>query len=289
MTQTLVRLESVAEARAWCAAARQAGGGLGFVPTMGALHEGHLDLVREARESEGRVVVSIFVNPLQFGDLGDLTKYPRDFERDADLLAEAGAAMVFTGTTLEFFGTDDLESVEREDPGPNALGLEGQHRPGHFEGVATIVRALFDVVRPTRAFFGAKDFQQTLVVRALAERMGYPEIEVCATVREADGLALSSRNARLDGAARERALALSRALFAVRAAWTAGERDAEQLTRVLQATLDVPGVDVEYAVVRDPRAFSAVATGSLRQARAVIAAVVGGVRLIDNLALHETS
>jgi pantoate--beta-alanine ligase len=225
------------------------------------------------------------VNPLQFDDPADLARYPRDFAGDAALLEGAGAAMVFTGTVEGFFGRSELAEIPREDPGPAARGLEGAHRRGHFEGVATIVRRLFELVRPTRAFFGAKDFQQTLVVRHLAGRLGYPAIEVCPTVREADGLALSSRNARLDEDARRSALTLSRALFQARAAWVEGVRDADALRELLAAELDVPGVQVEYADVRDPARFDEPASGRMEHARALVAAVVGGVRLIDNLAL----
>ncbi|MEX1026119.1 MAG: pantoate--beta-alanine ligase [Planctomycetota bacterium] len=291
---TLERLDDAAAVERWSRTRRAARRTLGFVPTMGALHEGHLTLVRRALESEGVCAVSIFVNPLQFDDSADLARYPRDFERDAELLERAGASLVFTGTLASFFGTDDPKRVEREVPGPAARVLEGASRPGHFDGVATIVRRLFELVRPTRAFFGEKDFQQTLVVRSVAERLGFPAIEVVPTVREPDGLALSSRNARLDAAGRERALALSRGLFAARAAWRAGERVAAPLAALLRAPLDAAALDVEYAVVRDPERFIEVPApdGALERARALVAAFVdapgGRVRLIDTLELSST-
>ncbi|MEC8495859.1 MAG: pantoate--beta-alanine ligase, partial [Planctomycetota bacterium] len=281
----LVRLDSVEAGRAWCAASAAEGGTLGFVPTMGALHEGHLELVRRASRENDRVCVSIFVNPLQFNDPADLERYPRDFAGDARMLAAAGCSMVFTGTLEQFFpeGAD----AARRDPGLAALGLEGEFRPGHFEGVATIVDRLFDVVGPTRAYFGAKDFQQCLVVEELARsRGGVPEIVRCPTVRSSGGLALSSRNALLEGEARADALVLSRALAVTRSAWDQGLRDADALAGTLRVALEHPGVEVEYAEVRDPGAWTADApSGLMERAVALVAAQVGGVRLIDNMEL----
>lgn len=283
----LLAFETVDEARLWCDASRGAGGTLGFVPTMGALHQGHLELVRRAARENDRVCVSVFVNPLQFNDPGDLDRYPRDFTGDARLLGAAGCSMVFTGTLDEFFpeGVDAM----RVAPGPAAEGLEGTFRPGHFEGVATIVNRLFDVVQPTRAYFGAKDFQQCLVVEALSEaRGGRPEIVRCPIVRSPKGLALSSRNELLTPEARDTALALSRALDVARVAWREGIRDAEALEEALAAQLDVPDVQLEYAEIRDPNAWTADAPrGRLERAVALVAAEVGGVRLIDNTVLHE--
>jgi pantoate--beta-alanine ligase len=282
-----------ASASTWCARERAAGRTLGFVPTMGALHEGHLGLVRRAARENGRACVSIFVNPLQFDDPRDYARYPRDFEADRRLLEGAGAAMVFSGTPAQFFPeagarAADLAGLARRDPGPAARGLEGEHRPGHFAGVATIVARLFELVQPARAYFGEKDFQQALVVRDLARELGYPEIVVCPTSRDADGLARSSRNALLPGEARGTALALSRALFAAREAWRRGERDARRLRAILRQALDVPGLELEYAEIRDEARFEAEpAGGPLERPRALIAARVGGVRLIDNLSLSD--
>ena len=249
---------------------------------------GALELVRRASRENDRVCVSIFVNPLQFNDPADLERYPRDFAGDARMLAAAGCSMVFTGTLEQFFpeGAD----AARRDPGPAALGLEGEFRPGHFEGVATIVDRLFDVVGPTRAYFGAKDFQQCLVVEELARsRGGAPEIVRCPIVRSSGGLALSSRNALLEGDAREDALVLSRALAVTRSAWDQGLRDADALAGTLRVALEHPGVEVEYAEVRDPGAWAAEApSGLMERAVALVAAKVGGVRLLDNMELSAT-
>ena len=285
----LARLDSPAEARAWCEAARAAGATIGFVPTMGALHEGHLELVRRAAMENDLACVSVFVNPLQFNDPADLEKYPRDFEGDARLLAGVGCAMVFTGSLEGFFPGElvdgRLPAAAHVPPGPSAEGLEGEFRPGHFEGVATIVDRLFDVVEPTRAYFGAKDFQQCLVVQHVADRRGgAPEIVRCPTVREATGIAMSSRNALLDDGARETARALHRGLTAAKAAWAAGDRDAGSLSQQLKDGVSAPGVELEYAEVRDPQRWTAAApSGALERAVGLVAANVGGVRLIDNM------
>lgn len=273
-------------ARHWCAAQRAAGARIGFVPTMGALHEGHLSLVRRALSENERACVSVFVNPLQFDDARDYERYPRDLEADARLLASAGCSMLFTGTLEQFFPERARgEPVPLRAPGPAAEGLEGAFRPGHFAGVATICARLFELVRPARAYFGAKDFQQCLVVGDLARALGFPEIVVCATSREADGLARSSRNQLLLPAERARAPALARALFAARGAWREGERDPARLEALLAAELARAGIQPEYAVVRDPERFSERARAPLVRARALIAARVGRVRLIDNLDL----
>jgi pantoate--beta-alanine ligase len=286
-------LRSVAEARAFCAARREAGSRLGFVPTMGALHEGHLALVRAAAAACDEVVVSVFVNPLQFNDPRDLERYPRDLEGDAELVRAAGARVLFTGT-LEGFFPDELDEAgallpeHRVDPGPCALGLEGEHRPGHFAGVATIVDRLFEVVQPEQAFFGAKDYQQCLVVRDLAARRGGPHIRVCPTVREDDGLARSSRNALLTDENRARAVCLSRGLFAARAAFAAGERSPQVLAGLVAAAVEEGGLALEYAAIRDPLRWTASdPEGPLERAVALVAARAGAVRLIDNLDLGE--
>lgn len=283
---SLVRLEDPAAARAWCAAERAAGRALGLVPTMGALHEGHLSLVRRAVAENDLAVASVFVNPLQFDDPGDLAAYPRDFESDAALLAEAGCAMVFTGTLEGFFPEAQGGEVPLLAPGPAAQGLEGACRAGHFEGVVTIVARLFEVVGPARAYFGEKDFQQLLVIRDLVRRQGGPEVVACAISRDPDGLARSSRNVRLGPDERARALVLSRSLGAAEAAWRDGVREAEALAAVMRAELACADVAVEYAEVRDPERWSpGPPRGPLTRARALVAARVGDVRLIDNAAL----
>ena len=268
----------------WCATMHEQGNGLGFVPTMGALHEGHLGLVRRAAAENDGVCVSIFVNPLQFDEARDFERYPRDFERDARLLAEAGAQMAFTGTLEGFFpgGKPALEA-----PGPCAEGLEGALRPGHFAGVATIVRRLFELVRPARAYFGQKDFQQTLVVRDLARRLGFPPVTVCPTAREPDGLARSSRNVFLAPAERAQAAAIPRALEALAQRWRAGERAPAELSRALREALARPEFALDYATVRDPERWSADEPRQpLERAVALVALRLGSVRLIDNRALH---
>jgi pantoate--beta-alanine ligase len=280
------RLEDPSQAAAWCASARARGARIGFVPTMGSLHEGHFQLVRRAQAECGTAVVSIFVNPLQFDRARDFELYPRDFAADARALAAHGCALAFTGTLAQFFPEAGAGGPPLRDPGRAALGLEGAQRPGHFAGVATIVARLFELVQPARAYFGEKDYQQTLVVQELARALAGPEIVVCATVREPDGLARSSRNARLTAEGRSIALALSRALRAARAAWQGGERDAEALRAVLRAELEHPRVRVEYASLRDPQQWSEREPhGRMQRAQALIAAWVDEVRLIDTLRL----
>ena len=290
-------LRDPASARGWCERERAAGRSLGFVPTMGALHEGHMALVRAAVAEDERVGVSVFVNPLQFDEARDFERYPRDFEGDARMLEASGCSMVFTGTLEQFF-PEDVEAGGRfrrtslRDPGPRARGLEGDLRPGHFAGVATIVARLFEIVRPDRAYFGQKDFQQTLVVQDLARQMGFPRIVVCPTVRERDGLAMSSRNRLLSPSDRSTATLLSRSLEAARAAWRAGGREAATLSRAMREVFDPSRTDgapvsVEYATVRDPDAWTQdEPQGRLERAVALVAARVASVRLIDNTVVH---
>lgn len=283
----LERLDSPQSAREWCRAKSSMGVSLGFVPTMGALHEGHLSLVRRAASECDAVVVSVFVNPLQFDEAQDFDAYPRDFEGDAALLEGAGASMAFTGTLEQFFAdAPDPSNPPAAEPGPAAEGLEGEFRGGHFAGVATIVRRLFEVVRPNRAYFGEKDFQQTLVVRHVAKLLGYPEVAVLPTSREASGLARSSRNARLTAEQTERAACLSGALFDARDAWRRGRRDPERITAAMAERIRAAGLDLEYAALRDPDSFAPVSAGAER-AQALVAARLGAVRLIDNLRLDD--
>ena len=293
---SLDRLVSPQEASAWCAAQRDSlgpSGTIGLIPTMGALHEGHMSLVQRAVQENDRVCVSVFVNPLQFGEARDLDDYPRDFEGDCDLLEQAGAHMAFTGTLGQFFESrlvgGELPKDQLADPGSGAAGLEGDFRIGHFEGVATIVQRLFELVRPSRAYFGAKDFQQTLVVKTVSRAMDGPEIVVCSTSREESGMARSSRNTLLTPAGKRDGMFLSRALFAAKALWSQGVREAAALEEHMAAVLALGDLQVEYAAVRDPENWSAHRPeGALDRAVALVAARAGVVRLIDNLVLHET-
>lgn len=288
--------DSPIAAREWCSRVRASGRSLGFVPTMGALHAGHLSLVRRALEENDVACVSVFVNPLQFDEAHDFEHYPRDYASDVELLNQVGCSMVFTGSLAQFFPNelDDHGRLGPQhwiDPGPAALGLEGACRTGHFEGVATIVNRLFDVVEPTRSYFGQKDYQQALVVADLARRRGGPEVIVCPIAREAHGLARSSRNERLTADARERAAILHGALLAADELWRRGERDgtvlAQELRRVLRTE---PQLDLEYAELRDPLAWSADAPmDRMDRAVALIAGRFGLVRLIDNRVLGESS
>src|SRR5881296_1613639 len=276
-------LTSPREMRAWSRAERARTRRLGFVPTMGALHEGHLRLVDRARERAERVVMSIFVNPLQFGPSEDLAQYPRDLERDRRLAAERGVDCLFVPDTSAIYPTEPLVRVN---PGPMADTLEGAARPGHFAGVLTVVAKLFHIVEPDLAVFGRKDYQQALLVRQMAQDLDFPvEIDVAPTVRELDGLALSSRNAYLDPDQRRAALALSRALRAVEQAWRGGESNPAVLERRGMEVLRIPGVTPEYlAIVGE--AMRPVKQADAR-AVVVIAARVGATRLIDNVVLGE--
>ena len=291
---SMVRFESVSTAGEWCAARHAEGKTIGFVPTMGALHEGHLALVRRSVETCDVTVVSVFVNPLQIDDPGDLDRYPRDLEGDEGLLAEVGCDLMFTGTLPQFFpdSVDEMGSLlpgTLMSPGHSAQGLEGEVRAGHFIGVATIVHRLFELVDPTRAFFGRKDYQQALIVAEVARRRGGPEIEVCPTIRESDGLAHSSRNLRLSAEERGKALILSQALAGCDVAWRGGERDPARLQEVLASPFEgAEGVRLDYAAVRDSTQWTVEdPEGALVSCVALVAARIGPVRLIDNLILGE--
>ncbi len=258
-------------------------GSIGFVPTMGALHSGHLHLVEQSRSANDITVVSIFVNPSQFNNAQDLERYPRDEQRDVALLTDAGVDVVFVPNTAEMYppGFSTWVTVE----GLTNV-LEGEFRPGHFRGVATVVTLLLQMVRPQRAYFGEKDWQQLLVVRRLArDLMLDVEIVGVPTVREPDGLAMSSRNERLDHSARRAAVVISQALAAAQAEYTAGERDHDALERKLHNTLaQEPALTTEYALITDANTLQAPASSNA-PLRALIAAHIGGVRLIDNIPL----
>jgi pantoate--beta-alanine ligase len=282
-------LTTIADLRAAVGAARrvETTASVGFVPTMGALHEGHLSLIRRARAETGLVVVSIFVNPMQFNDPADLEKYPRPLERDTELAASAGADIVFAPDAAEIYppGFSTVVSVHGiSEP------LEGAMRgASHFEGVATVVTKLLNIVQPDAAYFGQKDAQQALLIKHMVRDLAIPvRIEVCPTVREADGLALSSRNVRLDVESRSRALSLSRALRRAQSMVDAGDRDAATIQRASRQEMLDAGIDVEYCDIVSGEDLRPVATDD-DAALLAIAARVGGVRLIDNAMLQPAA
>lgn len=264
--------------------ARARFGRLGLVPTMGYLHAGHLSLVRQARAECGAVAVSIFVNPTQFGPREDLSRYPRDLERDLRLLREENVDLVFVPSVGEIYPQGFSTFVDIRDV---TEMLEGTARPGHFQGVATVVCKLFNIAQPTRAYFGQKDAQQTVVVRKMARDLDMPlEVVVTPTMREPDGLAMSSRNVYLSAEQRRAATALYRALSAAGERYAAGERDAETLRRAMRSVLDAePLANPEYVSVADALTLRELdhvgATGALCS----LAVRFGTTRLIDNIVL----
>ncbi len=259
---------------------REAPRPVGLVPTMGALHAGHLSLVEAARTDCASVVTSVFVNPLQFGPGEDLERYPRDLPGDLERLRDAGVAAVFA-PQAEAFTADLLTTVTVAGV---TEGFEGASRPGHFAGVTTIVTKLFNVVGPDRAYFGEKDYQQLVTIRRMVRDLDVPiDIVGRPIVRDADGLALSSRNAYLSAAERTRALRLSQALRATADAWTG---DAEQARAAMRSVLrDGDGIAVDYADVVDEHTLAPLNGAGHAGARAVVAARVGRTRLIDNIGL----
>ncbi len=255
-------------------------GRLGLVPTMGYLHEGHLSLARRAREECDRVAASIFVNPTQFGPTEDLSKYPRDLDRDLSLLDAAGVDLVWTPDNETIYPPDFSTWVEVEGL---TKPLEGAARPGHFRGVTTVVAKLFNAVQPQAAYFGQKDAQQAAVVRKMTRDLNFPvEIVVCPTVREADGLAMSSRNSYLSPEERKSAVVLFRALTAAREAFERGERDAESLRKVMSETLaSEPRARTQYVSCADYDTLEELATVT-GKALLSMAVFIGKTRLIDN-------
>jgi pantoate--beta-alanine ligase len=278
-------VRTIADLRALLRPLREEGKRIGFVPTMGFLHEGHGALIRQSAARCDATVVSIFVNPTQFGPSEDLANYPRDLERDQNLCLEADASVLFLPEISEIYPTGFQTHIE---PGRLAEPLCGRFRPGHFRGVATVVAKLFNMVQPDLAFFGQKDFQQTVVVRRMARDLNMPvDVVVVPTIREADGLALSSRNAYLDEDARRRALGLSKGLFAAKAAFDAGERKTAKLLEAARTPMaDVDSI--QYLDLVDAQTLEPLQGGVDRTVALCVAAYVGPTRLIDNVLLTPT-
>jgi pantoate--beta-alanine ligase len=278
--------ETIEDMRAECRAARRGGKRLGFVPTMGALHEGHLSLVRAARASCDVVAASIFVNPTQFGPNEDLTTYPRSFERDRELLQKEGVELLFAPSVEEMYPAGAVTWVTVEGLSGK---LDGYSRPGHFRGVTTVVAKLFQIVEPDAAFFGQKDAAQVAIIRRMVRDLGFPvEIVACPIVREPDGLAMSSRNAYLDAQQRKQALVLHRSLLRVKRSWEGGERDAAKLVAAGRDEVAGESVRLDYFEIVNPDSLDpveSVAGGAL----VAVAAFVGTTRLIDNILLGASA
>ena len=280
-------VQTVSELRDALRPVRRAQDTIGLVPTMGALHAGHVSLITKAREQCDVVVMSLFVNPTQFDEPGDLRSYPRDYQRDAELAADAGVDFLFSPGVETIYpeGFSTTASVAGvTEP------LEGEHRgTAHFDGVTTVVTKLFNIVQPDVAYFGQKDAQQATVIRRLAQDLDFPvRIEVCPTVREPDGLAMSSRNQHLSPSDRRRATALHRALRAAAEAIASGERDTQAV--IAGARAELQDVELDYFELVNPDTLAAaraqIAAGDLL---AVVAARVGAIRLIDNQPIHVPS
>ncbi len=281
------RVATIAEMKAACRQETRNGKTLGFVPTMGALHEGHLSLVRASRARCDVTAVSIFVNPLQFGPAEDLDKYPRPLERDAALLEQAGVDLLFTPGVKEMYppGAQTYVLVEEL-----SNQLDGASRPGHFRGVATVVAKLFEIVRPDCAFFGQKDAAQVAVLRKLVDDLDMDvEVVVCPIVREKDGLAMSSRNAYLTAEQRKQALVLYRALTRVQTALDHGEWESAKLIEIgKQVIAEEAGARLDYFTIVDPDTLEPVAEVSYC-ALVAVAAYMGATRLIDNVLVTASS
>lgn len=281
----MVELATVPDIRRWVRARRSEGRRIALVPTMGYLHEGHLTLVDEARRRADVVVMTIFVNPLQFGPGEDLARYPRDLPRDRRLAEERGVDALFVpGDGVMYPSSPEIRIV----PGRSAERWEGAARPGHFAGVLTVVAKLFHLTEPDVACFGRKDVQQSVLIRQMVRELDWPiELVVVPTVRESDGLALSSRNAYLDAEQRRQAAALSGALREAHAAWRGGEGSATRIeARMRRFLAALPEVRVEYIAVAEPESLTPV-TEVREDTVVAIAARLGPTRLIDNIVLGE--
>ncbi|MCE9529312.1 MAG: pantoate--beta-alanine ligase [Planctomycetales bacterium] len=276
-------ITSISEMQAAVRELQRAGKKVGLVPTMGALHEGHLSLVGRAKSECDAAVATIFVNPTQFAPHEDFSKYPRTLDADVQLLASANCDLVFVPSREAMYPPNASTFIE---PPQVAQPLEGVFRPGHFRGVATIVLKLFNIIPADRAYFGQKDFQQALVIRRMVADLNVPvQIVVCPIIREPDGLAMSSRNRYLSPSERQQALALSRALNLVQEQFSRGVRDAIALKERMQDVLERAGIErVDYATIADPETLAEM-TQLENPAVVLIAAFVGTTRLIDNCLL----
>jgi pantoate--beta-alanine ligase len=280
----MLTISSAAEMTALSKQAHRAGKSVGLVPTMGALHQGHISLVRAARTQCDVVVASIFVNPTQFGPTEDFAKYPRSLEKDSRLLAAESTDYLFSPSVEEMYpsGAGTWVTVEGL-----SEKLDGRSRPGHFRGVTTVVSKLFQIVQPDRAFFGQKDAAQAAIIRKMVRDLNFRvEIVVCPIVREPDGLAMSSRNAYLDPAQRSQATVLNRALLAIEKLVQQGENDVQRLAAAgRQVIAEEPSVRLDYLEIVDPDTLDPVSDVS-RGALVAVAAYVGTTRLIDNIVLR---
>ena len=282
-----VVLRTIPETRRWVQSERTSSQTLGLVPTMGSFHEGHLSLIRRARQSCDRTMVSIFVNPLQFAPGEDYVRYPRDLDRDLSLATREGVAAVFHPETEEMYPNGIVTSI-----GVGKLGeaLCGASRPGHFQGVATVVAKLFNIVQPDLAFFGQKDAQQTLIMKTMTQELNWPlQIVVCATVREPDGVAYSSRNSYLSAEERSRASVLYRSLRLAENLIHSGAREAAGVEGEMRKMIqDVSGAELDYARVVDPATLEALQQIN-GEVLAAVAVRFGKTRLIDNLIIAPRS
>ncbi len=273
-------IERITEARLWISTRREATAGrVGFIPTMGALHPGHVSLIQKARQSCQTVVVSIFVNPTQFNNPEDLKKYPRTLEKDLNVLRQAGCDMLFLPSVEEMY---PKLTKEHWDFGRLSNSLEGEFRPGHFDGVLTVVKKLFEIVEPDQAFFGEKDFQQLALIRKMTEFEGLP-VEVIGSplIRENDGLAMSSRNLRLSKDERNQSLAISHALKAIHDKQR--KLSPEQTIHLAKSMLQQAGIQVEYLAIVEAATFEPImAWDQVKMPIALFAGYVGEIRLIDN-------
>jgi pantoate--beta-alanine ligase len=275
-------VRTIAELRVALKAARENGQSIGFVPTMGFLHEGHAALIRQSTARCDVTVVSVFVNPTQFGPGEDLDKYPRDHERDQNLCLRLGVKILFMPESQELYPAGFSTTITVGGMGDR---LCGEFRPGHFQGVATVVAKLFSLVQPDLAFFGQKDLQQSAIIQRMVKDLNLPvDILVAPTVREADGMALSSRNTYLSPDDRLRAVSISQGLLAAERAFKAGERDAAMLLALVRAELAVTDA-IQYCELVDPLTLEPVVGAITRPAAIAVAVILGKTRLIDNILL----